>query len=184
MHIDIKRLWEAALLTLEQEFSKANFATWFTHTYIDNELQGVVTIAVPNELAREWLSSKFHKSILKTLREINENVRSVEYIISKKSPEKAYERSEAKRQLESTRPNFLNDGLPFTSQINKRSNLNPRYTMSSLVVGSFNELAVSAAQAIINKPGIYNPLYIFGETGLGKNTSLAGNRQCSYCKNS
>ncbi len=53
--------------------------------------------------------------------------------------------------------------------INKSDNLNPRYTFDTFVVGSFNELANAAAQAIITRPGItYNPLFIYGETGRGK----------------
>ncbi len=53
--------------------------------------------------------------------------------------------------------------------INRDDNLNPRYTFDTFIVGSFNELAHAAAQAIIKKPGImYNPLFIYGSTGHGK----------------
>jgi chromosomal replication initiator protein len=53
--------------------------------------------------------------------------------------------------------------------INKSDNLNPRYTFDTFVVGSFNELAYTAAQAAIKRPGIvYNPLFIYGDTGRGK----------------
>ena len=53
--------------------------------------------------------------------------------------------------------------------VHPNTNLNPRFTLSSFVVGPFNELAHAAAQAVIRKPGIaYNPLFIYGPTGLGK----------------
>jgi chromosomal replication initiator protein len=53
--------------------------------------------------------------------------------------------------------------------IDKSDNLNPRYTFETFVIGSFNELAHAAAQAAIHRPGIvYNPLFIYGETGRGK----------------
>jgi chromosomal replication initiator protein len=53
--------------------------------------------------------------------------------------------------------------------INKDDNLNPRYTFETFVVGPFNELAHAASQAIIKKPGIiYNPLFLYGDTGRGK----------------
>jgi len=53
--------------------------------------------------------------------------------------------------------------------INKEDNLNPRYTFENFIIGPFNELAHAAAQAIIKQPGIvYNPLFIYGNTGNGK----------------
>jgi chromosomal replication initiator protein len=53
--------------------------------------------------------------------------------------------------------------------INKSDNLNPRYTFDTFVIGSFNNLAYTAAQAALSRPGItYNPLFIYGDTGRGK----------------
>lgn len=53
--------------------------------------------------------------------------------------------------------------------ISKDDNLNPRYTFSTFVVGSFNQLAYSAAQAVVARPGAsYNPFFVYGSTGLGK----------------
>jgi chromosomal replication initiator protein len=53
--------------------------------------------------------------------------------------------------------------------INKSDNLNPRYTFDSFVVGSFNQLAFTAAQAALERPGItYNPSFVYGDTGRGK----------------
>jgi len=53
--------------------------------------------------------------------------------------------------------------------INQEDNLNPRYTYDTFIVGSFNELAYAASQAVIKSPGAaYNPLFIYGPTGLGK----------------
>ena len=53
--------------------------------------------------------------------------------------------------------------------INKSDNLNPRYTFDTFVIGSFNNLAYAAAQAVLERPGItYNPLFVYGDTGRGK----------------
>jgi len=66
--------------------------------------------------------------------------------------------------------NQIYGGLPLEDlYINKEDNLNPRYTFDSFVIGSFNELAHTASQTVIKKPGlVYNPLFIYGRTGLGK----------------
>jgi chromosomal replication initiator protein len=53
--------------------------------------------------------------------------------------------------------------------LDKEANLNPKYTFDSFVVGSFNEVAHAAATAVTKNPGsVYNPLFIYGGTGLGK----------------
>ncbi len=154
-----KELWENALVELELSISKPNFNTWFKDTHIVRVEDGVVYLGVPSQFARDWLSTKFHKDILRSLRGLSDSVRSVEYIISR-GP---------KKQNEEVRPLAPSPTeLPLES-VHARSNLNPRFTLNSFVVGPFNELAHAAAQAVIRKPGIaYNPLLIYGPTGLGK----------------
>ena len=57
-------------------------------------------------------------------------------------------------------------GLEFKND--PETNLNPRYTLNSYVVGPSNELAVAAATAITEKIGKYNPFFVYGGVGLGK----------------
>ncbi len=153
-----KELWENALVELELTISKPNFNTWFKDTHIARVEDGTVYLGVPSQFARDWLSTKFHKDILRSLRGLSDSVRSVEYIISR-----------GPKKTEEARPvPAAPSELPLES-VHPKTNLNPRFTMNSLVVGSFNELAHAAAQAVIRKPGIaYNPLLIYGPTGLGK----------------
>jgi chromosomal replication initiator protein len=121
-----------------------------------------VHVAVPNAFVRDWLLNKYHKSILKSLRDGGGDIRSVEYNISKSDAKKI--ESEILRKISPTTE------LPLQEfYINKEDNLNPRYVFDSFIVGAFNELAHAAAQAVIKKPGIsYNPLFIYGDTGRGK----------------
>jgi len=161
--MDNKKLWENVLGVLELSVSKVTFTMWFKDTYIHKQNDGIITIAVPSIFAKEWLFEKFHKTLLKHLRDFGNDVRSLEYVISPKSPEK-------KDFLDESSRNLLIHELPLQEfYINKEDNLNPKYTFDTFVVGPFNELAHAAAQAVMKNPGFaYNPLFIYGDTGRGK----------------
>ncbi len=163
--VDTKKLWENSLVEIEVAVSKANFNTWFKNTRIVREEAGTVFIGVPNEFAKEWIYKKYHKLIAKTLRNFSEHVRNVEYLVSKHEPKGSG--TEAVRESSAS---IANKELPLADlYINKEDNLNPKYTFDSFIVGSFNELAHAASQAIIQNPGAnYNPFFIYGGTGLGK----------------
>lgn len=162
--MNTKQLWENVLTEIELSVSKASFNTWFKDTHIIKEDSGTIFVGVPNEFVKSWLSEKYHKTILKSLRNIVQTVRSVEYVVAKDKTNKK----------ESDGQNIINietgNKLPLNNlYINKDDNLNPRYTFDSFVVGPFNELAYAAAQAVIKNPGtVYNPLFLYGKTGHGK----------------
>lgn len=160
---DHTELWERALVNIELAVSEANFSTWFNGTYILKSEEGVIYLGVPNSFIQEWLYKKFHNTILKTLRTLNEQVRGLEYVIVKDS-EKKKEMEKKNHQVSPTISMPLNDFY-----INKEDNLNPRYIFDSFIVGPFNELAHAASKAVIKNPGsTYNPLFIYGNTGHGK----------------
>lgn len=163
MDNDLQKLWEDVMVEIELNTSKANFNTWFKDTFIYKEEGGVIHLSVPNAFVKEWLHHKHHSYILKLLRQNAPFVRSLEYIINKKP------RKEGQEVKQSSKLSHINE-LPLSDfYINKKDNLNPRYTFETFIVGPFNELAYAAAQAVVKKPGIvYNPLFVYGNTGLGK----------------
>ena len=69
--LDNKQLWENTLVNIELSISKANFSTWFRNTYITKQEDGVILVAVPNQFVKDWVSQKYHKFILKTLRGVS-----------------------------------------------------------------------------------------------------------------
>ncbi|QQR50585.1 chromosomal replication initiator protein DnaA [Candidatus Nomurabacteria bacterium] len=166
---DTKQLWEQCLGDIEQAVSRANYSTWFKNTTITRQENGTACIGVPNEFVKDWLCNKYHKLILKTLMQYSENVRAVEYTITR------YD-IKPKEEVSIEQKSFINKELPLQDlYINKEDNLNPRYIFESFIVGSFNELAFAAAQAIVSKPGAsYNPFFIYGGTGLGKTHLIQG----------
>jgi len=169
MLADPKQLWDSALAAIEVNTSRANFGTWFRQTRIIKQDNGIIYLGVPSPFAKDWLYNKFHKSILHALRNLQPEVRALEYLIVK-----------AEELVDKTKavvPAAAAAGVnPFSEQpdlpnlyINREDNLNPRYLFETFVVGPFNELAHAAAQAVSKKPGAnYNPLFIYGATGLGK----------------
>src|SRR3989344_3499935 len=161
---DIKKLWEGALLEIELSVSKANFTTWFKDTSIARIEEGIVYLSVPNTFVKDWLLNKYHKFILRSLRNISEQIRALEYTVTKEDVRK---REPLAVPFDSA---LRTPELPIQDYyVDKETNLNPRYTFDSFIVGPFNELAHAAALAIIKSPGItYNPLFVYGSTGHGK----------------
>jgi chromosomal replication initiator protein len=158
-----RELWQNALVQIELGTSEASFRTWFRNTDIVNRDTGTVHVAVPSKIVKEWLMEKHHKLILKTLRSLDSGIRTVEYSVHR-APIAPPERKSPKA------PVAENTSFDLQSlYIDKRDNLNPRYTFETFVVGPFNELAHAAARAILDRPSLaYNPLFIYGSTGRGK----------------
>lgn len=158
---DPRELWEYVLSQVELSISPQNFNTWFKESFITKIEDGIVHIGVPSQFFRDWYQKRFNQLLLKILRGVSYEFRNIEYQIVKDA---------ARKGKEPKRDRGLTVEMPLEEfYINKSDNLNPRYTFDSFVVGSFNELAYTAAQAALARPGItYNPLFIYGDTGRGK----------------
>lgn len=160
--IENKKLWDNVLVEIELGISKANFSMWFKDTYITKQEDGIVYLSVPSVFVKDWLNNKYHKSILKSLRGFADYVRGIEYLVSKEIPVK-------KEEVSNPINTQASNELPLQDfYINKEDNLNPKYTFETFIVGPFNDLAHAASQAIIKKTVVYNPLFIYGNTGHGK----------------
>ena len=158
-----RELWEYVLTQVELSISPANFNTWFRNSFIIKiDEDGVVYIGVPSQFFKDWYLKKFHTLLLKIVRDVSYEFRNIEYLIVKD------ERRKAPREVKNSARGALE--LPLSEfYINKSDNLNPRYTFDTFIIGSFNNLAYTAAQATLQRPGIsYNPLFIYGATGRGK----------------
>jgi chromosomal replication initiator protein len=157
-----RELWEYVLTQVELSISAANFNTWFRSSFIVKiDEDGVIFIGVPSQFFKDWYLKKFHTLLLKIVRGVSYEFRNIEYLILKD------ERRKEPKEIKNPRGMIE---LPLDEfYINKSDNLNPRYTFDSFVIGSFNNLAYAAAQAVLDRPGLtYNPLFVYGETGRGK----------------
>ena len=157
-----RELWQNALVQIELGTSEASFRTWFRNTDIASRDGGVVQVAVPSKIVKEWLMEKHNKLILKALRSLDSTVRAIEYVVHRSPPKE-------ERKAVRVQPTAQNALDLSTLYIDKRDNLNPRYTFDTFVIGSFNQLAHAAAKVVVERPGlVYNPLLLYGATGHGK----------------
>lgn len=168
---DVKGLWQSVLGDLEVSITKANFKTWFKQTDILSKEDGHVIVAVPNTFAKKWLEDKFHNEIKTALARADQSIQTVEYKVSSVAATVAASSRPVTIHTQARRPEVHGVGvqtvLPTTPPA--RSNLNPRYTFETFVVGSSNDFAHAACQAVAKHPGTkYNPLFIYGGVGLGK----------------
>lgn len=151
-------------MEIELNVSRANFITWFKNTNIAREESGIIFLNVPNTFVKEWLSGKYHKSILRAVNNLYPSIRNIEYIIG---PQCAPMKTPSISKIS---PFVQEEQFGFNEfYIDKEANLNPKYTFDSFIVGAFNEVAHAAALAVTKNPGTaYNPLFIYGGVGLGK----------------
>ncbi len=170
-----KELWQAVLAKIELALSRPNFLTWFQDTGVKSVDRGVALVCVPNGFAKEWLQNKYHRAILSALRELSPEIREVNFVIAKPEdslpPFPATEKQKAALLKKKALDGLSGEELPSLRElaVNPETNLNPKYTFTDFVVGSFNELAHAAAQSVLKSPGtVYNPLFIYGGVGLGK----------------
>lgn len=155
----LEKIWEKTLAQVQLIVSPANFATWFGGTKVSQIKDNEIVIEVPNSFVKEWLEQKFSLTLLKIIRETYPQIKKITFEVSsqKKGSQTLLEKK-ISPQLELIEENF-----------DFKTNLNQKYTFENYVVGSFNELAFAASQAVIEKPGkIYNPLFVYAGVGLGK----------------
>lgn len=153
---NLSQIWQKTLDILETQLTKPSFETWLKSTEMIDLSNNVATICVANEFAKDWLESRYLGLIKTTLRNIlDENVQ-VNFII----PE----------MIESIKPQTL---PTYSNEKNNEetnpTQLNPKYTFDTFVIGNSNRFAHAASLAVAEAPAkAYNPLFIYGGVGLGK----------------
>ena len=185
----VKETWEAVLGEVELQISKPNFLTWLKQSQlikIDKE-KGRVIVGLPNNFAKEWVKNRYHKLILGSLRNIDSAIKDVDYIVVNNESQMVQNKNFSNKLRGVKREtSFEIQNSLIELKINPKTNLNPRYTLETFVVGGSNELAYAAIQAVTEKVGVrYNPLFIYGKVGLGKTHLIqaAGNEIVNKNKN-
>ncbi len=160
-------LWESAKADLCGLFPEDVFKLWFDPVVCVEATPDQLTLGVPNDFAAIWIHDNYMDLILQRLRltagrDIKVVLRKTDAVStasSLPSAEAARLRPTAPRRA----PRTAEERLPLNTSLNLRN------TFESFVVGDNNQMAAAAARAVADAPGqSYNPLFLYGETGLGK----------------
>tara|TARA_Y100000768_G_scaffold155513_1_gene116129 strand:+ start:517 stop:1815 length:1299 start_codon:yes stop_codon:yes gene_type:complete len=140
-----QNIWTECLEKLSENLTEKEMRVWIKPLAVKHDEKGIYLYA-PNKFMKEEVEKNFLDKITKTLSKIVDGV-SVTLNISA---------AEKSTELTKRAPNGF------------RTNLNNEMTFESFVEGKSNQLAKAACHSIINEPGAFNPLYIYGGVGLGK----------------
>jgi chromosomal replication initiator protein len=151
--------WQRARKALRTTLGVNNYEAWIKPLRLVEAGDERIVIAAPNKFCRDWVKAKYLDELRTSLSEGAEKKVEIDFRVD-----------ETQGELFSVAPP---EQKPKSFGRPRLGNLVPRYTFENFVVGSSNQFAHAAAQAVARRPGEqYNPLFIYGWVGIGK-THLA-----------
>ena len=146
-------LWTQFLDVIRSKISTVSFDTWFKDTKLLEVNNGKLKIQVPMTFHKKFLNETYYDLIEEVINSITGTNYELEFVVED--------------DLISNENNNTEDIQKNYHKIN--SNLNKKYNFENFVIGDSNRFAQTAALAVAEQPGkIYNPLFIYGKSGLGK----------------
>jgi len=164
-------IWSKAKDIIKSEISLQNFNTWFNSSFGLSVDDGILKVSVPNKFTADWLKNKFNGIAMGAVADCMGTTREIEYVVASDEEYKAPADNYAKTESSNATANNLK--TPVTTAVSRQqffSHLNDRYLFENFVVGNSNQFAYAASRAVAEAPmqTKYNPLYIYGGSGLGK----------------
>lgn len=149
-------IWEDILEYVRAQIPEVEFRTWFEQVRPLGIDDGTFMLGVPHSFAREWMKNHYGPVLESALRDLGADSPRVGFQVV------SFPHSE--------QPDIFQPGpAPEAAPSPNRPRLNPKYVFSNFVVGQNNNLASAAALAVAEAPGrAYNPLFVYGDSGLGK----------------
>lgn len=164
--------WAQAQGYLKKVLDEYSYKNWFVqtsfHAYSDGELE----VRVPSLFFANWLEEHYQEAVLNALRQVVPDLKCVRYV---SVGENSVADAKSSSSVENSPPQNL--VMPKATADPPKSSktkpifqgFNPKYTFERFVVGGGNRFAHAAARAVVQSPGrAYNPLFLYGGTGLGK----------------
>ena len=157
--MNVEILWSKFLSTIKNELSSLSFNIWFKDTELYKLEEEKAIIIVPMPIHKKHLPDNYAEIIISTLNQITGTNFELEFLLK--------EEMEAEPKEELFPPQTISEGVPSTNLI--QTNLKKQYTFENFYVGNSNKFAQAAALSVAENPGkMYNPLFIYGNSGLGK----------------
>lgn len=147
-------IWQNILDELEDHVAKQSFDTWFSETQLVKFEDETLFIMTPTKVASEFLNKNYATMISEVAFNLYQRKFEIRFFNDNASLKK--------RPTQKNKKSGLGDSYDLPP-------LNEYYTFEQFVVGKNNNFAYSAAMAVAESPGsVYNPLFIYGESGMGK----------------
>jgi chromosomal replication initiator protein len=158
-----EELWNDVSARLREALNDTTYSTWFGEVGGAELDDDAFTVAVPNDFTREWIEGHFLDLIRAAVKDAGGIERRVQLRVVEQQA----------AQAAASPPSAIPSAVqPLPAEVLTRSDvagINPKYTFDSFVIGSSNRFAHAAALAVAEAPAqAYNPLFIYGHTGLGK----------------
>ncbi|PSJ41231.1 chromosomal replication initiator protein DnaA [Zobellella endophytica] len=161
-------LWQQCLNRLQDELPSAEFSMWIRP--LQAELgDNTLTLFAPNRFVLDWVRDKYLIRINGLLGEFcGSNCPQLKFEVGNKRAQVNLVANNKPQARVQAAPSWIEQAED-KPQINHKSNMNPNYTFDNFVEGKSNQLARAAARQVADNPGgAYNPLFLYGGTGLGK----------------
>ena len=158
MNVDI--LWNKILSKIKEELTTLAFDTWFKDTKLYELKNGKAIIIVPMQIHKKHLADKYIDIINNSINDITETNFELEFVVE----------DEIEKEVPYLNKEEIINPQPVGVPTNiVQSNLKSKYTFDTFIVGNSNKFAHAAALSVAENPGnMYNPLFIYGNSGLGK----------------
>ena len=164
-------LWESTDQQLKNLFPEDIYEMWFSDLVCAHESHSKIVLQAASEFNAIWIENNFLDVISQQARSFSGTPVEITIEVAKSKEEESSngESSESRNRVDPTNQKSRRAAAATPAPSVRRSLLNPSNTFDNFVVGSGCQLAHAASIAVANAPGrAYNPLFVFGETGLGK----------------
>lgn len=159
--MNLDNIWNRFLSSMKRRLNSVSFGTWFKDSKLVELNEEHAVIIVPTIAHKKHLSESYMEIIQEIFNEITGTNFNIELLLENEflNNQNTVEKNEEELNE--------NVGVPFNSP--EKANLNPDYTFENFIVGESNRFAQATALAVAENPGkMYNPLFIYGNSGLGK----------------